>query len=109
MKQIYENIVVIILLFLSLFVHATMIIANLQITSARNFHANAIEEIQASSFSDEIIDQETALAKSYGWELKCEKYTSDSYSDVRVELDYTLIGLPLIGENTQKIIIGYAR
>ena len=109
MKQIYENIVVIVLLFLSIFVHATMIIANLQITSARNFHANAIEEIQASGLSEEIINQEISLASESGWELKCDKYVNDSYSDVRVELDYTLVGLPLIGDQTTKTIVGYAR
>ena len=46
MKQVFEDMILIILLTMIAVVGSCMISANLEITQAREFHANAIERIQ---------------------------------------------------------------
>ena len=93
MKQVFEDMIVIVLILLSLFINSFMIMANLEITEARNFHAQAIEEIQAS------------------WEL----YVSDNLSpymdrqDRKVVLTYYISPLPIVGGEEARTIVGYAR
>lgn len=116
MKQVFEDMIVIVLILLSLFINSFMIMANLEITEARNFHAQAIEEIQASGFSPEVIEEkknEALSHKVYGksWDL----YVSDNLSpyvdrqDRKVVLTYYISPLPIVGGEEARTIVGYAR
>lgn len=116
MKQIFENMIIIVLILLSLFINAFMIMSNLEITEARNFHAQAVEEIQASGFSPNVITEKINEANEhevYGkaWKL----YVSDNLSpyddrqDRKVVLTYYISPLPIVGGGEARTIVGYAR
>lgn len=116
MKQVFEDMIIIVLILLSLFINTFMIMSNLEITEARNFHAQAVEEIQASAFSEEVINEKIAEANGhqvYGksWEL----YVSDNLSpysdrqDRKVVLTYYVSPLPIVGGGEARTIVGYAR
>lgn len=110
MKQIFENMIIILLILLSIMIHSTMIAGNLTITEARNFHASAVAEIQASNFDEEVIKEEKESAEQAGWELEVKTDTS-IYSDrtaYKVTLTYNFPTLPLVGDSKDKQIIAYA-
>ena len=91
-------------------IHSTMIAGNLTITEARNFHASAVAEIQASNFDEEVIKEEQESAEQAGWELEVKTDTS-IYSDrtaYKVTLTYNFPTLPLVGDSEDKQIIAYA-
>ena len=85
MKQVFEDMILIILLTMIAVVGSCMISANLEITQAREFHANAIERIQASHFDESVINE------------------------LIVVLKYKITPLPLIEDRDYRTITGFAR
>lgn len=107
--------VIIILLLISIFVHTCMIMANLEISEARNFHANVIEEIQASHYIDEnedgipdVASKKIEEADKRGWKLQCQDMSVNDSTDWKVTLIYKISPLPLLNANEYDIV-GYAR
>ncbi|WP_129737143.1 hypothetical protein [Massilimicrobiota timonensis] len=111
MKQIFEDMIVIVLIIIGVLVNTCMIKANLEITEARNYHAQAIEEIQASGFSTNVITDKQAEAQEHGWELIVSDNLSpyEDRQDRKVTLVYTITPLPIVGTEQERNIVGYAR
>ena len=113
MKQIFETMLIIIVLLFSLLTNTTMITANLEISEARSFHANAIEEIQASNFDEKVISKKILEARDGGngdWTLEVKPVTVYAdRADMKVTLKYKISPLPFVKDNTYRTIVGYAR
>ena len=90
MKQVFEDMILIILLTMIAVVGSCMISANLEITQAREFHANAIERIQASHFDESVINELIAAAPNQ-------------------QPEYKITPLPLIEDRDYRTITGFAR
>lgn len=110
MKQIFEHMIIVLLIMLSIMIHSTMISGNLTITEARNFHSAAVAEIQASNFDTEVINDEKKTAEDYGWTLDVDTDTAiyDDRTAYKITLTYNFPTLPLIGDSDDKQIIAYA-
>ena len=111
MKQIFETMVIVCLMIISLLLNLNMITTNLEITEARNFHANAVEEIQASQFNQDVINSKIAEAHADGrdWVLEVKDVTVyEDRKDVKVTLKYKIAEFPF-RESEYRTIVGYAR
>ena len=112
MKQVFEDMILIILLTMIAVVGSCMISANLEITQAREFHANAIERIQASHFDDSVINEliESAPNQQPEWILEVKTVSVyDDRKDMKVVLKYKITPLPLIEDRDYRTITGIAR
>ena len=90
-----------------------MITANLEITDARDFHANAIERIQASNFNPDVIQKvknEAVTTVHPEWRLEVENVSVYAdRKDMKVTLHYQISPLPMIQDEQERTIVGYAR
>lgn len=87
----------------------SMVSVQLKTQMARNFHAQAVDEIENCNFSDSIIQGLVAEADNMGYKLNVRKYQVNDTTMAEVALDYTY-SIPLLDiVNTPQIIRGTAR
>ena len=104
MKQVFEDMILIILLTMIAVVGSCMISANLEITQAREF--------QASHFDESVINELIAAAPNQQPEWILEVKTVSVYDDrkdMKVVLKYKITPLPLIEDRDYRTITGFAR
>lgn len=109
MKSIIPTILAILGITLTALVAATVITFQLQITSARNFHAGVIDQIQSAYYNEQTINNCIAKAQDHGYKL----FVSDAtvYQDrknVLVSMEYTT-QMPLFNIQKTSVIEGYAK
>lgn len=112
MKQLFEDMILIIILTMMAVVNSCMITANLEISQARDFHANAIERIQASNFNQSVIDEVVAAAplQQTDWILEVKDVSIyQDRKDVKVTLKYKISPLPYVTDKEYRTLTGYAR
>lgn len=107
MKGAVETFMAIIMIAFMAVLSTTYIIASLNTRYAQNFHSLAISEIEASNFSETVIDSLEEKAEENGF----TKLTVDKMTDLavaEVTLDYTY-SLPFLNAVLEHKIVGYAR
>lgn len=112
MKQLFEDMILIIILTMMAIVNSCMITANLEITQARDYHANAVERIQASNFDSAVIAEAIASApmQQSEWILEVKDVSIyDDRKDMKVTLKYKITPLPFVEDREYRTITGYAR
>lgn len=113
MKTIFEAMIIIILFTILTVTNACQITANLEITAAREFHSNCIEQIQSSNFDSEVVENLKNLATNEDhpeWLLETKNVSVyDDRKDMKVTLKYKLTTFPFFEDREYRTIIGYAR
>lgn len=108
MRTIFENFILIIFMTILSLLLSSYILIQLQITYASEFTSNAVQRIQASYHSAEIIADVQEKAAEAGYELVYEDVTADAYPDqktalvtVKYEVEMPLVGIVHKGEKTR--------
>lgn len=137
MKQLIEMFVTIFLVIMAVLLFSQFIGAELQINGAKNFHSEAVSQIESSNFKEDVIRRCKEQAQSNGYDLEvqnsisnkwicnacntvfleknkcptCKKLDFVSYAKDRtckVVLKYK-VNLKLINVNQEGVISGFAR
>ena len=109
MKSVFENALVFILITVGSLILSVMIAANIQIGNAREFHTNSIDRIQASFYSQSVINDLQNKASENGYTLSVtELSVYEDLKDYKVTLTYD-VKVPLLGIVKSGTLEGYAR
>lgn len=111
MKGSIETMISIILLTLMTVLGTSYIVAGLNTQRAQNYHSAIVSEIEASEFSDEVIEECQTKASSDGYKkLSVKKFTSTETGRTyaKVDLDYNY-SIPILNIFLTHEITGYAR
>ena len=87
----------------------SMVSMQLNTQAARNFHAQAVDEIENCNFSDNIISSLITDAEKMGYVLKVHKYQINDRTTAEIILDYSYSVTLLDIVNTPQTIRGTAR
>ena len=109
MKVILNTTLSILTIVVLVLLSTTCIDIGLQIEAARNFHDATIQRIQASKYSEYVIEQCYQDASRNDYELFIENIgLYDEISDYYVKMDYH-IALKLFNQSIVGTVEGYAR
>ena len=91
------------------YVPISIILSQMQINAARDFHSAVIDRIQSSYYSQTVIDSCVEKANDNGYVLDIRDVTVyQDRKDVLVNLQYDIV-VPLVNIHFTEEILGYAR
>lgn len=112
MKTIIPTTVIIIAILIMCCISTSLIAFDLQVAAARNFHTEAIDRMQASYYSDEVIAmlEENAAERGYTLDevIDMGDIASGGRMTAKVTLDYDAV-VPFFGIERHGQIVGIAR
>ena len=109
MKSIIPTTIAIIGIAILALTASCLITFQMQVSGARNFHANCIARIQASYYNPDVIDECKDKAEERGYELTVTDVSIyEDRKDVLVKLDYTASML-FLGIEQDASIEGFAK
>ena len=109
MKNAFTHLVSFFGFCLMIFVLISIILSQMQINAARDFHSAVIDRIQSSYYSQTVIDSCVEKANDNGYVLDIRDVTVyQDRKDVLVNLQYDIV-IPLINIHFTEEIPGYAR
>lgn len=109
MKETFSFITSTLTLVFIILVASAFITMELTISNARAFHANVIDRVQSSLYSESVMQECREEAVQLGYKLTFENVTIyDERRDVKVTLEYTVPGW-LITESQTGVLSAYAR
>lgn len=109
MKMMIENALTTILIVVGALIFAGIIAVNLQISSAKQFHKEAVDRIETSNFSPVIIGSCVEEARTADYTLLvADKSVYDYKKSMKVTMYYD-VKLPLLGIIKEGVLEDYAR
>lgn len=111
MKQIITTMISIILMFAGVLTVTGIASTNVEYDKAKDFHADVINEIEASNFAPSVINACKTDAQKEGYELTINTTVIDAeinnqVAQVTLKYDYQI---PFLKIDKEKSIRGYAR
>lgn len=111
MSQVFKTFLSIFIIFSGAFILIGVITADLNVSSARSYHNDVVNEIECSNMSDTVISECISNAENnYGYKLIANKIKNNQDITVAVEviLEYKY-SIPFLNISTDHQIRGYAR
>lgn len=104
------SVTIVILAFMTVF-GFSYVLASLNTQQAQNYHKAVVQELEASNYSQDVIDRVTGVSsENHDYVVKVEKRyvvnTGRPYAKVTLQYRYMI---PVLGRSVERDIVGYAR